>query len=124
MSNLEDLILDLHRIGAVKFGTFKLKSGISSPIYIDLRLLISFPKIMKNVTALMWEQCRNLKVDVICGAPYAAIPFASAISVMHDVPMVMRRKEVKSYGTKKSHRGAYYPWFEMRSLRRSREQWN
>ena len=39
----------LIKIGALKFGTFKLTSGKISPYYLDLRIIPSFPNVYKKI---------------------------------------------------------------------------
>ncbi len=105
----KEIALLLHEIGAIKFGEFTLKSGIKSPIYIDLRVLVSYPKVLKKISEAMIKiiKAEKLHFDVIAGIPYTALPIATAISVSENWPMVYARKEVKDYGTKKKIEGVY-----------------
>lgn len=104
----ERLILDLYTVGAIKFGKFRLKSGVISPYYLDLRLLVSYPFLLELTAEVFWEKLRLLYFDVIVGVPYAAIPIATAIAIKHNRKMVFVRKEKKKYGTKKLVEGEYH----------------
>lgn len=105
--NYKPLIVSLYEIGAVKFGDFTLKSGNKSKIYLDLRQIISYPDVLRAVAEVIWQQVNGYPFDVICGVPYTALPIATCISLQQGIPMVLRRKEKKEYGTKQMIEGKF-----------------
>lgn len=95
----EQFVLELAKIGAIKFGSFTLKSGLVSPFYFDLRDMISFPAILDGVADLLVEKIKDMDFDVITGIPYTALPIASLVASKLQKPLIYMRKEEKAYGT-------------------------
>ena len=94
--------------GCIKFGSFTLKSGLQSPIYIDLRQIITYPKLLAEIAQAYLPLLSTFHFSRIAGLPYAAIPIATAISLAGNYPMIYPRKEVKTYGTKAEIEGEYH----------------
>jgi uridine monophosphate synthetase len=105
----QSLIQRLYQIGCVKFGQFTLASGKSSPVYLDLRRLVSFPDVLDLAVEAYIDQLVKLKYDTIAGVPYAALPIASIAASKLQQPMVYPRKEAKTHGTGLMVEGVFEP---------------
>jgi len=103
----ELFILRLHDIGAIKFGEFTLKSGHKSPFYFDLRDMISYPEILSGIADLIVDMIKDLDFNYISGVPYTALPIATLVSDIMDIPLIYMRKEEKAYGTKNNIIGTF-----------------
>ncbi|ELK18105.1 uridine 5'-monophosphate synthase [Pteropus alecto] len=109
--DLGSLVTSLYDVQAFKFGNFVLKNGLSSPVYVDLRGIVSRPRLLSQVAEILFQTAQNavINFDTVCGVPYTALPLATVICSTNQIPMLIRRKERKDYGTKRLVEGAVNP---------------
>lgn len=106
-STASELARDMMDSACVRFGQFTLKSGQVSPIYLDLRQLVSYPRILQRVARAYARVLRALDFDRLAGIPYAALPIATAVALEMNRPLIYPRREVKDYGTRASIEGVF-----------------
>ncbi len=102
-----DLILQLYDMGCILFGEFKQASGATFPYYIDLRKIISNPRIFHQILKAYAEILQNLSFDRIAGIPYGSLPTATGLALHLNYPMIFPRKEVKAHGTRQVIEGIF-----------------
>lgn len=104
---LESIVVSLHDIGAVRFGQFKLHSGRVSPIYLDLRLLASFPAVLRQVAAAYAVILQQMDFALLAAMPLAGLPIGTAVSLQMNKPLIYPRQTLKTYGTGKQIEGVW-----------------
>ncbi|MGQ9456270.1 MAG: orotate phosphoribosyltransferase [Armatimonadota bacterium] len=104
---MDDLYKRIFEAGCIKFGEFKLKSGIISPVYVDFRVLISKPDLLRDIGWALANRAKQIGCDRIAGIPYAGIPLAVATSLASSIPAIYVRKEAKHHGTGKLIEGEF-----------------
>ena len=89
---------------------FVLSSGVRSNKYYNIKSLIGYPNLMQNVASylliLIKKLCNklfdtNVHQDcnlVLFGIPQGGIPFATALSISSNIPMILVREKPKEYG--------------------------
>jgi len=97
----------LYEMGVVQFGAFKLKSGAHSPVYLDLRRMVSDPSTLMNVAGEMVMRSVSLTYQRIAGIPTAGLPLGTALSIAMERPLIYPRVEAKGYGTGHRVEGIY-----------------
>ena len=106
MSQLANQLFDA---GCIQFGTFALKSGLTSPIYIDLRLLVSHPPLLREVARAMAEVADQLAFDRIAAIPFAGLPIGVTMALEMNRPMIYPRMQTKAHGIRRAIEGAFEP---------------
>lgn len=103
----------LNRIGALKFGTFKLTSGKISPYYVDLRIVPSFPDAFQKICELSATFVKNEvgmnNFERVAGIPIAGIPFAVLIAYGLKKPFLYARRGIRLHGRGRRIEGVIAP---------------
>ena len=96
------MLLDIKAVNFRPNEPYILTSGWASPVYIDCRKLISYPKernkMMQLAIAMLDDRIGLKNIDAIAGGETAGIPYAAWISQSTEKPMLYVRKNPKGFG--------------------------
>ncbi len=112
-NNQEKIANLLLSIGCVNINfknQFTLTSGKKSPVYVDCRKLISFPKERELIINEMSKQIKSKYKEnstIIAGGETAGIPYSSFLCQKMKYPMIYIRKSPKGFGKGKLIEGEF-----------------
>lgn len=96
------MLLEIEAVHVNAREPFILTSGAASPVYIDCRKLISFPRIrsalMGFAASVLGEDAGFEAFDSVAGGETAGIPFAAFLAERLGLPMQYVRKKPKGFG--------------------------
>ncbi len=92
----------LYESGCIKFGSFKIKSGATSPYYIDMARLLSKPKELCTIAEVAAQKIREISksdpFSKVASIELKGALIVPSIACKTDLPCVIVRKEEKAYG--------------------------
>lgn len=101
-STIDKVANALYLSGCLKFGDFKIKSGATSPYYIDLARLLAAPQQLCIVVDAAAEQAKKIVVangiNKLASIELKGALIVPSIASKLDLPCIIVRKEDKSYG--------------------------
>jgi uridine monophosphate synthetase len=103
MSTVTDRVADaLYLSGCLKFGVFKIKSGTTSPYYIDLARVLSAPQQLCTIAEAASEKIKQIMatdiIDKLASIELKGALIVPSIACNLNLPCVIVRKEEKAYG--------------------------
>lgn len=103
MSTSTDKIANaLYQSQCLRFGSFKIKSGATSPYYIDMARVLSTPKQLDILAQAAAEKIREIQktdpINKLASIELKGALIAPSIAVKLDMPCIIVRKEEKAYG--------------------------
>jgi orotate phosphoribosyltransferase len=88
----------LWKLGAIEFGDFTLgRTAVHSPVYVNLRLLISKPTALQRAARVIRSELETLQrmlnpqvapFDLVAGVPFGGLHLATAFSLTAKVPLI------------------------------------
>lgn len=97
-----DILLEIQAVHIRPEQPFTFTSGRLSPVYVDCRKIISFPRARRQLMQLGTEMLTHLAgaeaFDMVAGGETAGIPFAAWMADALDLPMLYIRKKPKGFG--------------------------
>ena len=96
------LLLEIGAIGFSADKPFIFTSGWASPVYVDCRRVIAFPRTRRAIIAMAKELLLDTagaeQFDAVAGGETAGIPYAAWLADALDLPMLYVRKQAKGFG--------------------------
>lgn len=116
IQSLKNVIFSkLIHLEIVKTGSFTLKNGTQSNIYMDMRQLINYPQLFPYLTRLLYLEYPQL-LDIISQQssklipiPLGGLPLGFHLAFERKIPLLMIRDKVKDHGTKRLIEGVISP---------------
>jgi orotate phosphoribosyltransferase len=111
-TSVDEFCKILLRTGSLKFGTFKLASGLLSPYYVDLRLIPSNPEAFLRTVGMyrsVLEPDLIRRTQRLAGIPTAGIAYAAVVALNLSKPLLYVRREHKEHGRERRIEGLLQP---------------